>query len=64
MVTHFDKIIDRRGSAAEKWDACMIYLGADGVLPMWVADMDFAVAEPIAAAIAKRAAIRFSVIQW
>jgi cysteine-S-conjugate beta-lyase len=34
----FDKEIDRRNSSSLKWD---IYKGKD-ILPMWVADMDFA----------------------
>lgn len=34
---NFDRIIDRRGSNAIKWD-----LFGKGILPLWVADMDFA----------------------
>jgi len=34
----FDEIIDRRNTSCEKWDR---YAGRD-VIPMWVADMDFA----------------------
>ena len=33
----FDRIIDRKESNAIKWD-----LFGEGVLPLWVADMDFA----------------------
>jgi cysteine-S-conjugate beta-lyase len=33
----FDEIIDRRGTASEKWDR---YRGRD-IIPLWVADMDF-----------------------
>jgi len=33
----FDEIIDRRGSASEKWDK---YRDRD-IIPLWVADMDF-----------------------
>jgi cysteine-S-conjugate beta-lyase len=36
-VFDFDEVIDRRGSASEKWEK---YRGRD-ILPMWVADMDF-----------------------
>ena len=46
---NFDKITDRFGTLSYKWDV------KDGELPMWVADMDFSVAEPIADAIIKRA---------
>lgn len=48
---NFDQIIDRRGTGSFKWDEA-----PDGVLPMWVADMDFAVAPCIQRAIADRAA--------
>jgi cysteine-S-conjugate beta-lyase len=34
---NFDEIVDRRGTASEKWDK---YLGTD-IIPLWVADMDF-----------------------
>jgi cystathionine beta-lyase len=37
MPFNFDELIDRRGTAALKWDK---YAGRD-VIPMWVADMDF-----------------------
>ena len=33
--------IDRRGTSSEKWDALGEVFGADGLLSMWVADMDF-----------------------
>ena len=36
-VYDFDEIVDRRGTASEKWDR---YRGRD-VSPLWVADMDF-----------------------
>ncbi|NLV74334.1 MAG: putative C-S lyase [Chloroflexi bacterium] len=36
-MSHFDRIIDRHGTDCVKWDT----YGPD-VLPMWVADMDFA----------------------
>lgn len=38
MAPDFDRIIDRRHTGSEKWEH---YAGRD-VLPMWVADMDFA----------------------
>lgn len=46
----FDKVIDRRGTGALKWDI------PEGELPMWVADMDFETAPEICEAIAVRAA--------
>jgi len=46
MTTDFDKIIDRRGSNSIKW--CHY---PEDVLPLWVADMDFAAPEPVQAAL-------------
>jgi cystathionine beta-lyase len=42
MKYEFNRVIDRRGSNSLKWDT-----GSSDVLPMWVADMDLPVAEPI-----------------
>lgn len=50
MAAHdFDTVLDRRQVPTSKWDRY-----PEGVLPMWVADMDFPVAEPIAAALRDR----------
>lgn len=38
----FDEIIDRRGTDALKTDAVAKIWGRDDLLPLWVADMDFA----------------------
>lgn len=46
----FDNIIDRSGTHSVKWDV------DQGELPMWVADMDFAIAPAIEEAVKKRAA--------
>ena len=46
----FDNIIERRGTGCVKWDEA-----SEGVIPLWVADMDFAVAPAIQEAIRKRA---------
>lgn len=43
--------IERRNTNCVKWDTC-----ADGVIPMWVADMDFPCAPGIMEALQKRAA--------
>lgn len=50
MKYNFDERIERRGTGCVKWDE-----SADGVLPLWVADMDFAVAPAIQKAIRRRA---------
>lgn len=46
----FDRIIDRRGTNSYKWDACP----SKEDLPLWVADMDFAVAPCIQDALRRR----------
>ena len=50
MKYDFDKIIDRKNTNCYKWDTTK-----DGVLPMWVADMDFEVASKIVESIIKKA---------
>ena len=50
MKYDFDKIVDRRNSNSYKWDSDR----EDGVLPMWVADMDFCTAPPVIEALGKR----------
>ena len=47
---NYDEIIERRGSGCYKWDIDE----AQGALPMWVADMDFRVAQPIIDALKRR----------
>ncbi len=47
---NFDAIIDRRGTDCLKWDSN----GSPDIHPMWVADMDFAVAPQIQKAMEKR----------
>ena len=37
----FDRLVNRRGTGAIKTDALEERFGKDGLLPMWVADMDF-----------------------
>lgn len=39
---NFDLNVDRNRTASLKWDHLQTIFGADDVLPMWVADMDFA----------------------
>ena len=46
MTYDFNRIIDRRSTNSVKWRRY-----GDGVLPLWVADMDFAAPEPIQAAL-------------
>lgn len=51
MKYDFDKTIDRRATNSYKWDSA-----SEGVLPMWVADMDFRTAPAIIDALQKRVA--------
>ncbi len=50
MKQDFDKAIDRKGTASAKWDK----YGDRDIIPMWVADMDFACAPPIVEALRAR----------
>ncbi|WP_225073096.1 PatB family C-S lyase [Desulfuromonas sp. CSMB_57] len=54
MTTRFDfnRLVDRRGTGSLKWDR---YAGRD-VLPLWVADMDFASPPAVIEALQERAA--------
>lgn len=51
MTYDFDTVINRRGTNSYKWDI----FHEEDVFPLWVADMDFAVAPAISAAIRRRA---------
>jgi cysteine-S-conjugate beta-lyase len=46
MPYNFDRIIERRNTNSIKWNAY-----PDDILPLWVADMDFAAPEPIISAL-------------
>lgn len=50
MENQFDEIINRRHTNSVKWDQAK----EDGVIPMWVADMDFKAAPPILDALQQR----------
>ena len=50
MTYDFDGIIPRRGSNSIKWDGAE----DDGVLPMWVADMDFRAVPAVTEALRRR----------
>ena len=51
----FDKAKSRVDTASVKWDFCKEHFNADGLIPLWVADMDFETAPEIKKAIIKRA---------
>ena len=53
-LADFDKLIDRNGTNCVKWDAIDRSQRQD-LIPLWVADMDFQVAQPIRNALCKAA---------
>ena len=52
MASRFDEIIDRHGTNSIKWDFAKERGKPEGVLPMWVADMDFRSPQPVIDALA------------
>lgn len=72
----FDKIIPRQGTGSYKWDALDTVFSSTEVLPLWIADMDFASPEVVSRKMIERAnhpiyayntqgpALRQSIIQW
>jgi cystathionine beta-lyase len=52
----FDKEIDRTGTASLKYDKRQSMFGAAGVIPLWVADMDFGAPAAVTRALSRRAA--------
>jgi cysteine-S-conjugate beta-lyase len=55
MTVDFDQKIDRSFSQSLKFDARTAYFGRSDVIPMWVADMDFAAPEAVTKALVERA---------
>ena len=56
MVYDFDKKIDRTSRNSIKWTMMKQRTGLDDLIPLWIADMDFEVAQDIVKAIKDRAA--------
>lgn len=54
MKYDFDQVCDRKKTDCYKWDLVQSIFGREDVIPMWVADMDFPVAQPIVDALKKR----------
>jgi cystathionine beta-lyase len=54
MKYNFDEIIDRSNTSCEKYDKREEVFGTNDIIPLWVADMDFRVAEPILEALHAR----------
>ncbi len=55
MATDLDMVIDRTGTASVKLDACKAVFGTEDVIPLWVADMDFAAPQAVSDALTQRA---------
>lgn len=55
MEYDFNSILDREKSGAVKYDLREIH-GVEGIIPMWVADMDFKSPRSIIDAVSERAA--------
>ncbi|MBI5891674.1 MAG: pyridoxal phosphate-dependent aminotransferase [Nitrosomonadales bacterium] len=55
-TSSFDHVIRRGGTASLKYDAREAYFGRADIIPLWVADMDFAVPETVQRALTERAA--------
>ncbi len=55
MHYDFDSIIERRGSSSLKWDFEERFTRGRGLLPLWVADMEFAAPAEIKDAVRRRA---------
>jgi cystathionine beta-lyase len=51
---NLDRVIDRRGTASLKWDFQKRLTGEEGLLPLWVADMDFPAPREVRAALRRR----------
>lgn len=52
MAYDFDTVVPRRGTNSSKWDTP----AEEGVMPMWVADMDFRTAPAVVEALQRRVA--------
>lgn len=55
MKYNFDEILNRKNTNSVKWDNLEKVFNSNEVLPLWVADMDFASPKPVIEAIKSRA---------
>ena len=54
MKYNFDRLVERSNTDSSKWGSVETIFGIKDILPMWVADMDFPIAQPITEALRKR----------
>ncbi|MCD8189136.1 MAG: pyridoxal phosphate-dependent aminotransferase [Clostridiales bacterium] len=47
-------LVNRQGTSSSKWDGLKGKFGEDGLLPMWIADMEFKTPEAVTAALQQR----------
>lgn len=55
MRYNFDEAVDRERANGIKWERADAIFKGEGLLPMWVADMDFRGPQPVVEAVKKRA---------
>lgn len=55
MSNNFDQLLDRRNTRSYKWDQVESLFGSKDILPLWVADMDFASPKAVQDVLIKRA---------
>ena len=55
MIYDFDTIIDRSVNHAAKYDELKQRFGRENIIPLWIADMDFKVAQPIIESLEEKA---------
>lgn len=53
-MSRFEHVIDRRNTMSTKWDTLNKVFGTADLLPLWIADMDFAAPEEVQNALLKR----------
>src|SRR5699024_1611356 len=53
-MTIFENLPSRKGTRSLKWDRVEDMFGSKDVQPLWVADMDLEIAEPIKQALSER----------
>ncbi|WP_086315678.1 cystathione beta-lyase [Enterococcus sp. 7F3_DIV0205] len=46
-MIEFDTVYNRRNTNCSKWDSIKDTYGEDGLLPLWIADMDFKANQPV-----------------
>ena len=47
MKYNFDEPVDRSRNFSAKYDECARKFGREGLIPMWIADMDLKTTQPI-----------------